>query len=276
MICAWDKLLRVLPARMRDEVNKYGAEAMQELRLRLDKPPLLCIRKERHELSGLVKQEDLDYVINVASNYSPWTASTISKGYLTADGGHRIGLCGEAVMKNGQMEGVKKVTSVNIRVARDFPGISERIKNIHGSVLLIGPPGSGKTTLLRDLIRCVAKNDNVAVVDERGELFPNGCFEMGAGMDILAGCAKDKGIEMLLRTMGPEWIAVDEVTSPCDCDALIQAGWCGVKLLATAHALHMQDLRSRQLYRQLLKSGLFSTVCVLQPDQTYYLERLSL
>ena len=172
MICAWDKLLRVLPARMRDEVNKYGAEAMQELRLRLDKPPLLCIRKERHELSGLVKQEDLDYVINVASNYSPWTVSTISKGYLTADGGHRIGLCGEAVMKNGQMEGVKKVTSVNIRVARDFPGISERIKNIHGSVLLIGPPGSGKTTLLRDLIRCVAKNDNVAVVMKGESYFP--------------------------------------------------------------------------------------------------------
>ena len=276
MICAWDKLLRVLPARMRDEVNKYGAEAMQELRLRLDKPPLLCIRKERHELSGLVKQEDLDYVINGASNYSPWTASSISRGYLTADGGHRIGLCGEAIIKNGQMEGLKKVTSVNIRVARDFPGISERIKNIHGSVLLIGPPGSGKTTLLRDLIRCVAKNDNVAVVDERGELFPNGCFETGAGLDILTGCSKDKGIEMLLRTMGPEWIAVDEITSPGDCEALIQAGWCGVKLLATAHALHMQDLKSRQLYRQLLKSGLFSTVCVLQHDQTYYLERLSL
>ena len=276
MICAWDKLLRILPTRMRDEVDQYGARSMQELRLRIDKPPLLCIRGERHRLSGIVKQEDLDFVINTASNYSPWTAGTIAKGFLTAEGGHRIGLCGEAVMKNGQMEGIKKITSINIRVARDYPGVSGGIKDPSGSLLVIGPPGSGKTTLLRDLIRRVAEKENVAVVDERGELFPTGCFETGNGADILCGCPKKQGIEMLLRTMGPEWIAVDEITSPDDCEAMIQAGWCGVNLLATAHAERVQDLRGRPLYRHVVSSGLFSTVCILRPDQTYHLERLTL
>jgi len=276
MICAWDKLLRILPVRMRDEVNSIGAEKMQELRLRVDKPPLLCIRKERRTLSGIVKQEDVDYVINAASAYSPWTAGTVSKGFLTVDGGHRVGLCGEAVMKNGLLSGIKKISSINIRVARDFPGASQQIRDFSGSVLLIGPPGSGKTTLLRDLIRRVAEIGSTAIVDERGELFPAGCFATGIGIDVLNGCPKPQGIEILLRTMGPEWIAVDEITSPDDCEALVQAGWCGVKVLATAHAFHMEDLKLRPIYRPILESGLFSTVCILKPDQTYRVERLCL
>ena len=274
MICAWDKLLRILPLWMRDDVDRMGKEELQELRLRLDRPPLLCMQSKKVTLKGNVTQEDLSYIVNTASRYSPWTAQSIAKGYLTAPGGHRIGLCGDAVLKNDMLAGIQKVSSLNIRVARDFPGYSGRIRELSDSILLIGPPGSGKTTLLRDLIRRKSGEKNVAVVDERGELFPEGCFSTGEGLDVLTGCPKAQGIEMLLRTMGPEWIGVDEITAPGDCDALVQAGWCGIKLMATAHAMNLQDLRSRPIYRPILNSGLFPNICVLRSNKTYRMERL--
>ena len=276
MICAWDKLISILPIKLRDEVNKYGSDRLQELRLRVDSPPVLCMGEEKRKISGIVKQEDMEYIVNAASRYSPWTAGTAAKGYLTAGGGHRIGLCGDTVLKNGVVTGFRKITAVNIRVARDFPGISRKITDLTGSILMIGPPGSGKTTLLRDLIRRIAERANVSVVDERGELFPGDCFSTGSGLDILSGCPKSQGIEMLLRAMGPEWIAVDEITASEDCDALVQAGWCGVKVLATAHAYDLGDLRNRSVYRPITESGLFSAVCVLCPDKTYRIERLHL
>lgn len=276
MICAWDKLLSVLPMKIREDVNQIGPEKLQEIRLRIHNPPMLCLDNEIRMLSHTVNQNDLDYTVNAASKYSPWSAGTVSKGYLTADGGHRIGLCGDAVMKNGEMSGIRKVSSINVRVAKDYPGVSCRIKDISGSILLIGPPGSGKTTLLRDLVRRIAEGANVAVVDERGELFPENGFPIGKGVDILRGCPKNQGIEVLLRTMGPEWIAVDEITASVDCDAMTQAGWCGVKLLATAHAVCMDDLHSRSVYRPIINSGLFSTICVLNHDKTYRVERIHL
>lgn len=276
MICAWDKLLSVLPMKIRGDVNQIGPKKLQEIRLRIHNPPMLCLDSEIRMLSCAVSQDDLAYTVNAASKYSPWSAETVSMGYLTADGGHRIGLCGDAVIKNGVMSGIRKVSSINIRVAKDYPGVSGRIKDISGSILLIGPPGSGKTTLLRDLIRRIAENANMAVVDERGELFPENSFPTGKGLDILRGCPKNHGIEILLRTMGPEWIAVDEITAPADCDALIQAGWCGVKLLATAHAFSLDDLYTRAVYRPIVKCGLFSVICVFNHDKTYRVERIHL
>lgn len=274
MICAWDKLLRILPTWMREDVNGLGKQKLLELRLRLDKPPQLKLPDQTVCMEGKMKPEDFSFIVNSASNYSPWAAATISQGYITAEGGHRIGLCGEAVVKNGIMTGIRRVTSVNIRVARDIPGLSAKLGNVEESLLLIGPPGSGKTTLLRDLIRRVSRQGSVCVVDERGELFPDNCFSVGAGIDVLYGCSKSKGIELLLRTMGPDWIAVDEITAAEDCEALLQAGWCGVRLVATAHALDLQDLRTRPVYRPLWESGFFRNACILSKNRTYRMERI--
>ena len=126
MMCAWKQLLSVLPPRLRPEVDRLGKNALQELRLRLGMPPELVLSGESRWLGCCVSREDLNYCINAASRYSPWAAATTAQGYLTAPGGHRIGLCGEVVCKDGIVTGIREISSLCIRVARDFPGIAKR------------------------------------------------------------------------------------------------------------------------------------------------------
>ena len=181
-------------------------------------------------------------------------------------------------MQNGQMTGVRKPNALCIRVARDFPGIAQGC-DLSGSVLILGPPGSGKTTLLRDLIRRRSEVSGrcITVVDERGEIFPGGAqFPTGRRTDVLTGCGKAHGLELALRTMGPTAVAVDEITARSDCEALIQAAWCGVDLLATAHASNGKDLLRRELYRPLVESKIFSTLLILDRDKSWRKERIGL
>ena len=228
-------------------------------------------------MEKIATEADIQFVVNTASRYSPWSASTAAYGYITAAGGHRIGLCGDCVVQSGKVTGVRHVTSLCIRVGKAVLNISAKAPK-EGSVLILGPPGAGKTTFLRDLIRQRSiAGQAVAVVDERGELFPQGeIFEGGPRTDVLTGCTKAQGIDMALRTMGPQCIAVDEITAQEDCQALMSAGWCGVSLLATAHAADCEDLRRREVYRPLWDSGLFTKSVILSRDKSWRLERMEL
>lgn len=280
MICAWKEFLSILPEWMRHDVDNRGRAGLLELRLRLGKPPELVMASETICPKRIVTIEDLKFCVNSASRYSPWSTESVNSGYLTAVGGHRIGLCGEVAVNNGEVQGIRNLSSLCIRVARDFPGIAAPLSSEHHSLLILGSPGSGKTTLLRDLIRQISNSgsESIAVVDERRELFPisagRACFEMGKRTDVLTGCGKSQGIDMVLRTMGPAVIAVDEITAEGDCEALLRAGWCGVRLLATAHASDLAALRSRPVYRKLWDYGLFSRAVVLRKDKTWTLERM--
>jgi stage III sporulation protein AA len=277
MKCEWDKLLAILPNDLREPVNRLGKESLQELRLRLGIPVQLILRGTERCLDRLVTMQDLLYVINTASKYSPWAAQGMTMGYITAPGGHRIGIFGETIVKDGNVSGIRKPSSLCLRVARQYTGIADRLGVIQGNILIAGPPGSGKTTLLRDVIRSISEQQwgAVAVVDERGELFPEGCgFTMGPHTDVLTGCTKPCGIEMALKTMGPAVIAVDEITSEADCDALGQAVWCGVRLVATVHASGKADLFGRRIYRKLLDSGYFDRLLVLNRDKSWTEERM--
>ena len=277
MKCAWKELLAILPQSLRQDVDKLGRGDLQEIRLRQSQPVQLICHRQTHWLNVVATTQDLNFIVNAASRYSPWAAASIARGFLTAQGGHRIGIGGEVVIRDGQITGIKNITSLCVRVARDFPGLASSVGQVRDSLLILGPPGSGKTTFLRDLIRQISEKYCVSVVDERGELFPQGAsFMQGKQMDVLSLCDKTSGIDMALRTLGPSVIAMDEITSEEDCTALIRAGWCGVRLLATAHAADIRDLHCRPVYRPLVETGLFQTAVVLCPDKSWKLERMKL
>lgn len=275
MRCAWKELLEILPQRLRREVDQQGRDGLQELRLRFHAPPELVLQGESRWLQGNITREELSFVVNAASRYSPWAAESMSQGFLTAPGGHRIGICGQAVYKEGRVSGMREITSLCIRVARDFPELGDRLKGLCCSVLILGAPGWGKTTLLRCLIRQYAQNIQVSVVDDRGELFPDG-FVRGPKMDVLTGCPKGEAMERVLRTMGPACIAVDEITAEEDCKALISAANCGVILLATAHGASLRDFRTRPVYQRLSGQGVFDTLVTLKPDKSWQVERITI
>lgn len=278
MRCAWEAYLSILPQWMRKSVDEQAKDDLQEIHLRINYPPELCTAGRTILLNQPVTGGDIRFCINVASQYSPWAAKTVTSGYLTADGGHRIGICGQVVSDGKEQKCVTQPYSLCIRVARDFPGIAEKLRDISGSLLIVGRPGSGKTTLLRDLIRQRSKTENIAVVDERRELFPfyrsEPCFPPGCRTDILSGGEKGSSVEAVLRSMSPGTIAVDEITGAEDTASLMQAGWCGVSLFATAHAASVSDLTRREIYRPLVKSRLFENVVVLQKDKSWHLERI--
>ena len=275
MNCAWDMLLSLLPQWIRLNMDKADMPDLKEIRIREGKPPELIGKNRRILPERTADRQDIAFCINMASKYSPWAAESMAQGYIACPGGHRMGLCGTAVIRNGAVQGIKEVRSLCIRVARDVPGCSAQIRNTENSFLILGPPGSGKTTLLRDLVRRISKSDtrSIAVVDERGELFPQGVFDEGPKTDILTGCPKAIGIDLMLRTMGPGYIAVDEITAQSDCEALIHAGNCGVRILATAHAYSTDDLNRRPVYQELMKYNLFERIVVLQQDQSIGTER---
>lgn len=280
MNCAWDAFISLVPGRMRSEVDRQGRVQLLELRLRLGRKPELVMKDYSCFLTLTVTQADICFCINIASEYSPWAASTVSHGYITAPGGHRIGICGSSVLRSDTHQEIRSPTSVCIRVARDFPDISRKIPIHNRSTLIIGKPGSGKTTLLRDIVRRYSGSGlgAITVVDERRELFPmyrdEFCFSPGERTDVISGGSKASGIECALRTMGPSCIAVDEITSLEDCTALYHAGWCGVCLLATAHAGSKEELLSRPVYKPLVKGGIFEYLLILREDKSFYWERM--
>ena len=281
----FEQAATLLPLRQRQALLKLGGEekgSAEEIRLRAGQPLTLLLPQGERQVPGCpepVGEEDLASVLEIATQASFHTAlPQLRQGFLTVRGGHRIGVCGTAVIQGGELTNLRQISSLSIRVARQVPGAGRDVlpqlleKGRLCSTLILSPPGGGKTTLLRDLIRMISVGEGISplrvgVADERGELCAmfHGAPQMDIGprTDVMDGCPKEAGLLMLLRGMNPQVLAADEITAPGDIAALETAANCGVLLLATAHGRDVDDLSARPLYRRLLRLGLFGrAVCI--------------
>lgn len=277
-----DKITKVLGSTISNilKENRVPLSRLQEIRLRIGKPLIIICNNKEWVSQKTIEKEELMEVLEYVSNYSLYAfENELKQGFITIEGGHRVGMTGQVLIENGEVKNIKHVSSMNIRISHEilncadiiFPYITQE-KQICNT-LMISPPRCGKTTLLRDLIRQVSdgnqwvRGSTVGVVDERSEL--GGCYlgvpqnRLGMRTDVLDCCPKSKGMLMLVRSMAPQVIAVDEIGSAEDIHALEYAMHCGCKMIATVHGTSMEEIRKKPILEELVKSHRFERYVVL-------------
>lgn len=271
---AYYKAVKLLPPHMAAALGR-NYESAEEIRIRCAVLPTVLLNGMEipfgSEQAGV---DDVLYVLERATKASLHTAQPeIARGFINCSGGIRIGLCGTGIINESSLSGLRDISSVSIRIPHEVHGcgfeIEEKLLSGSDNLLVLSPPGGGKTTLLRECMRLLSNSGRrVCAADERGELaavhrgVPQ--FDVGAHSDIMTGVSKAQAAMMLLRSMNPQVLIMDEISSPDDIPAACAAAGCGVRLIASAHAGCLHDLTLRPVYKQLLDSGIFDIAVVIE------------
>lgn len=270
-------IIQLFPEKQRGFWQQTAAfqEDIQEIRLRAGRPIViqmggreLFLDRNGHFSDSLcgaasVFPEELEGLLGHICHYSLYAfEDELRQGFITVKGGHRVGVTGQAVLENdGHIRTIKNISFINIRISHEVKGAADGVlprmydDGELKSALILSPPGCGKTTLLRDLIRQISDGNEygsgltVGVVDERSELAGSYCGipqnDLGMRTDVLDACPKATGMLLLLRSMSPRVIAIDELGSREELEQLKSAAACGCRILATAHGENLEDLERR-------------------------------
>lgn len=272
------------------QIPKDIFKTIQEIHLRIGRPLIISAGPREYGISyeGLcqidvgyqVTGQDIESMMKFLSSFSFYALDDeIRQGFITIEGGHRIGIVGKVVVEKDRIKTIKHISALNMRIAHQVLGCSSKVlpyivtrDRVHHT-LIVSPPKCGKTTLLRDMIRQLSNGYSgygpytVGVVDERSEIA--GCYkgvpqnDVGMRTDVLDGCAKVEGMRMLLRAMAPDIIAVDEISSEKDMMAVEEVLGAGVTIVCTTHGLDLNDCMKKPVLRRMLDNKLFEKVVVL-------------
>jgi stage III sporulation protein AA len=291
-----DELLKILSLKLRTVFAKLTIDfdKLQEIRLRINAPLLIIYNNQETFISDeaklvkspataiIITRNEVRETMEYISNYSLYAfEEEIKQGFITINGGHRIGIAGKIIIEEDVIKGMKHISFINVRLAHQVKGcadlvlpyiVNQQSKGIYHT-LIISPPRCGKTTLLRDVIRQLSDGSellagmSIGVVDERSEI--GACYmgtpqnELGIRTDILDCCPKAKGMLMLIRSMSPQIIAVDELGSKEELEAIDYVIGCGCKLIATVHGSSLEDIRNKPTLGELIEKRLFERYIIL-------------
>jgi len=267
------------------KLPKQNFELMEEIRIRMNRPIEVTAMGNIVYLPYIIRESDCEQIINKISQNSFYMLDEeLRRGYITISGGHRIGLAGKVILEDGKVKGIRHISSFNIRIAKEQIGIAERwIPYLYHSewkhTMIVGPPQTGKTTLLRDIARIISSGYKplsihplkVGIVDERSEIA--GCVNgvpqltFGLRIDVLDGCPKAEGMMMMIRSMSPDVLVVDEIGRKEDTEAILEAVNAGIRLVMTTHGESYDDLLKRPTLRPILEQKVFDRFFILSRNK---------
>ena len=289
-----DELLRIFSLHIRRILERAAPDfdGLQEIRLRAGRPLAIVERGREVFLTGdgartreagaawRVPAQELRETMEFVGEYSLYAyEDELRQGYLTIRGGHRVGVAGRTVLDGDKVKSVRYISCVNVRLSHEVPGCADPVlPYLWGDegllhTLIISPPRCGKTTLLRDMVRQISDGSRarrgytVGVVDERSEIW--GCFmgipenDVGVRTDVMDACPKAEGMMMLVRSMAPEVIAVDEIGRYEDIDAIETVLYSGCRLIATVHGSSLSDIQAKPLFQRLAQEQVFERYVIL-------------
>ena len=280
-------VMNVLPTSICQVIQSMSPSALEkieEIRVRVKRPLELIVAGVPVFPPYTITEEDGIHLLNKISQFSIYALEEeLKRGFITIAGGHRVGLAGKVITQNGYVKAIRDVASFNIRVAKQKIGVaSVLLPYLYDrkwySTLILGAPQTGKTTMLRDLARSMSMgvkdkkipSCKVGIVDERSEIagsvkgIPQ--HELGIRVDVLDACPKAEGMMMLIRSMSPEIIVVDEIGRKEDSEAVKEAVNAGVGLLLSAHASTFEELLIRPNVKEIIEMKAIKRYVILGRD----------